>query len=299
MPSLIYIARISSFSEELAKTLRSAGCHVKSFKPGDITDDECLLAMTSEAVATAFCPDGQKVEPETPAAATLAGPDLNAQLGSQAAVWNSIKKAVATESQANRQLVAPVASPEGPNAALGVSLTPVGRQTVARPQERTAGQVPPAQVVPALSPDVSYPPRKIHATKEQVYRVFRSPLSTVVVLLVFSVVYRGLVRPARTAAPIGHAANYHARSDPASANLPMVLASPEPSAQQSTPLGTASVGPVKPTDGRALRHQSRSDSVAGDFTNRVALRAQGQATQQNPDLRHPPGSSIQKRIVVD
>ena len=150
-----------------------------------------------------------------------------------------------------------------------------------------------------MSPDVSYPPRKIHATKEQVYRVFRSPLSTVVVLLVFSVVYRGLVRPARTAAPIGHAANYHARSDPASANLPMVLASPEPSAQQSTPLGTASVGPVKPTDGRAQRHQSRNDSVAGDFTNRVALRAQGQATQQNPDLRHPPGSSIQKRIVVD
>ncbi len=116
MPSLIYIARISSFSEELAKTLRSAGCHVKSFKPGDITDDECLLAMTSEAVASAFCPDGQKVEPETPAAATLAGPDLNAQLGSQAAVWNSIKKAVATESQANRQLVAPVASAEEPKA---------------------------------------------------------------------------------------------------------------------------------------------------------------------------------------
>ena len=53
MPSLIYIARIRSLSEELTQSLRSAGCHVESFKPGDITQDECLLAMTPEAAEAA------------------------------------------------------------------------------------------------------------------------------------------------------------------------------------------------------------------------------------------------------
>ena len=54
MPSLIYIARIRSLSEELAQSLRSAGCHVQSFKSGDITQDECLLAMTPEAAEAAL-----------------------------------------------------------------------------------------------------------------------------------------------------------------------------------------------------------------------------------------------------
>ncbi len=299
MPSLIYIARISSLSEELAKTLRSAGCHVRSFKPGDITEDECLLAMTSEAVATTARADGQ-TGAETPGAAALAGPDVSEPLGSHAAVWNSIRKAVTAESQANRQPVAPVASTEEPNATVGVTLTRVERQEVSRPQDRAAGQIPPSSMIPVSSPDVSYPPRKIRATKEQVYRVFRNPLSTVVALLIFSVVYRGLVRPARTEVTIGHAANYHARSDPDSANLPMVLASPGQSAHRSAPLGPSSVRPLKPADDRVQRHLSGNGSVAGDFTNRLALRAQGQATaQQNPDLKHPPGRSIQKRVVVD
>jgi hypothetical protein len=299
MPSIIYIARLNSFSEELAKTLRSAGCYVKSFKPGDITEDECLLAMTSEAIATTVRPDGQTVEAETPGAATLATADVSAQLGSQAAVWNSIKKAVTAESQANRQFVVPVAPAEEPKATPGVTLTRVGRQVASRPQDPASGQIPPSQMIPVSSADVSYPPRKIRATKEQVYRVFRHPLSTVVALLLFSVVYRGLAHPARAEVTSGGAANYHARSDPDSANLPMVLASPGQSAHQSAPLGPSSVRPLKPADDRVQRHLSRNGSVAGDFTNRLALRAQGQATQQNPDLRHPPGSSIQKRIVVD
>lgn len=294
MPSIIYIARISSFSEELAKTLRSAGCYVKSFKPGDITEDECLLAMTSEAVATAVRPAGQTVEAETPGATTLVPADMSAQLGAQAAAWNSIKKAVTTESQANRQLVVPAASTEEPKATSGVTLTRV----VSRPQDPANGHIPPSQMIPVSSADASYSPGRIRGTKEQVYRVFRSPLSTVVALLLFSVVYRGLVP--RTEVTSGGAANYHARSNPDSANLPIVLASPRQSAHQSTPLlGPASVRPLKPADDRVQRHPSRNGPVAGDFANRLSLRAQGQATQQNPDLRHPAGSSIQKRIVVD
>ena len=50
MPSLIYIARIKRSSDELIQGLQAAGFHVESFKPGEITADECLLVMTSEAV---------------------------------------------------------------------------------------------------------------------------------------------------------------------------------------------------------------------------------------------------------
>ena len=295
MPSIIYIARISSFSEELAKTLRSAGCYVKSFKPGDITEDECLLAMTSEAVATAVRPAGQTVEAETPGATTLVPADMSAQLGAQAAAWNSIKKAVTTESQANRQLVVPAASTEEPKATSGVTLTRVSLKA-ARPSQRTYSTFTDD---PGFIGGRFLLSREDPGTKEQVYRVFRSPLSTVVALLLFSVVYRGLVP--RTEVTSGGAANYHARSNPDSANLPIVLASPGQSAHQSTPLlGPASVRPLKkPADDRVQRYPSRNGPVAGDFANRLSLRAQGQATQQNPDLRHPAGSSIQKRIVVD
>jgi hypothetical protein len=51
MPSLIYITRIQPLSAELAKALESSGVHVKSFGPGEITADECVLVMTSEAVS--------------------------------------------------------------------------------------------------------------------------------------------------------------------------------------------------------------------------------------------------------
>src|ERR1700694_1108269 len=56
MPSLLYIARITRFSEELAEELRSSGFHVKAFGPGEITADECWLVMTSEAVLASLQP---------------------------------------------------------------------------------------------------------------------------------------------------------------------------------------------------------------------------------------------------
>ena len=114
MPSFIYIARIKSLPEELAKSLRSAGCHVKSFKPGDITNDECLLVMTSEAVGATVRSERDTVETGIAFAGIPAAPDMNEQLGSQAAIWNSIKTAVSRESQAERERVAPLASTEEP-----------------------------------------------------------------------------------------------------------------------------------------------------------------------------------------
>src|SRR6266478_7648715 len=116
MPSLIYIARIKSLSEELVTSLRSAGCHVKSFKPGDITQDECLLVMTSEAVGATRDPQGHRAETGRTVDVTPAALDMNEQLGSQAATWNRIKTALTKESQAKREQVAAVAFTEQPEA---------------------------------------------------------------------------------------------------------------------------------------------------------------------------------------
>ena len=96
MPSLIYIARIKRSSDELAQGLQSAGFHVESFKPGEITTDECLLVMTSEAVDAKINPENSLIAPAHPAEMTREPggipplPNLNEQLGSQAAIWNRI-----------------------------------------------------------------------------------------------------------------------------------------------------------------------------------------------------------------
>ena len=103
MPSLVYIARIKNLPEELAKCLRSAGCHVKSFKPGDITQDECLLAMTAEAVGAGLhLQEGNAARVGGAFAGTPAAADMNEYLGSQAAIWSYIKTAV---SEASRRRV--------------------------------------------------------------------------------------------------------------------------------------------------------------------------------------------------
>src|ERR1700693_6153317 len=56
MPSLVYIARILNFSEELTERLKAAGFQVSSFGPGRITAGECLLVMTPEAAAAGLKP---------------------------------------------------------------------------------------------------------------------------------------------------------------------------------------------------------------------------------------------------
>ena len=54
MPSLIYITRVRPLSAQLARDFEAAGFHVKSFAPGEITADECLLVMTADAVPFGF-----------------------------------------------------------------------------------------------------------------------------------------------------------------------------------------------------------------------------------------------------
>lgn len=104
MPSLIYISRIIRSSEELAKGLQSAGFHVKSFASGEITADECLLVMTSEAVLTNLRPANVTPRNGNTAKARQESEDIpspsstNAHLESQTATWNRLKTAAAKES---------------------------------------------------------------------------------------------------------------------------------------------------------------------------------------------------------
>jgi len=305
MPSLIYIARIKSLSEELATALRSAGCHVKSFKPGDITHDECLLVMTSEAVGETPDPQGQRAETGRTVAGTPVAPDMNEQLGSQAATWSRIKTAVTKEFQAKREQVAAVASTEQPKATkLGFAPTEVGRRTVSKAQYRGSREIAliePSRIIAVSSAAVSRNLKNIRPTKERLYRVFRNPLSTVVAVLLLSVVYRGLMLPSRTGITILREANYDTRanSDSASSIL-KVSATPGQTAHRSIPpLTLSSAEPPPQAADRVQRHLSHDDYVAEDFTNRFGLHAQRSSTQQNPELKHPQGGSIAKRIVVD
>jgi hypothetical protein len=171
MASLIYIARIKNLHEELAKSLRSAGCHVKSFKPGDITQDECLLAMTAEAVGAALhLPEGDAAQVGRTFAGTPAAPDMNEHLGSQAAVWSCIKTAVTKESQAKGEPSAESSEqPEGIE--LGFPHPAVGRPA-STAQSRASGEIARnvvSSVIGVSSTDAPRSARNIRPTKEEFF----------------------------------------------------------------------------------------------------------------------------------
>jgi hypothetical protein len=298
MHSLIYVARIKTICEELAKSLRSAGCHVKSFKPGDITNDECLLAMTSEAVGAASRSEHDRVETGTAFAGIPAAPDINQQLGSQAAIWNSIKTAVSRECQAERERVVPLASTEES----GLTPPEVRRPAVSRSKGKKNGEIAraaPAQIVaPVTSAEASRTRRKIRPAREQFYRFFRNPLSTVVVLVLFSVIYRGVTRRSTAGITIRRGANYAARSDSDSASQLLNVAVPAGPAARRSPQTAQSSRSPQVVD-RGQRQLSPDDSVGEDFTHHLASRTPSELTQQNPELKHPQSGSMRKRIVLD
>lgn len=106
MPSLIYITRIQPLSAELAQALESSSVHVKSFGPGEITADECVLVMTSEAVSAglrssglgslrgAGGAEGTKSRGAPPLQ------EIQKHLGADAAIWDCIKAGGVSESAA-------------------------------------------------------------------------------------------------------------------------------------------------------------------------------------------------------
>ena len=122
MPSLIYITRIRPLPVELAQALASSGSYVKSFGPGEITADECILVMTSEAILTGLRVPGLaqgRAGAESPQSQATPPPhDVHKHFGAEAAVWSSIKAAEIVESAIGES-----AEPSG----LPSSLQTVGR----------------------------------------------------------------------------------------------------------------------------------------------------------------------------
>lgn len=275
MPSLIYIARIWSLSKELARSLRSAGCHVESFKPGDITQDECLLAMTPEAAHAALHPERLRTETGRNYAGAPA-PDMSQQIGSDAAVWDCLRAAVAKELRVNQEPVRPAGSTVDTKAMeSGFTAAEAARREVssepAKVNKLMARIEPPP--ISAVSPsEVPHYPKKSRLAIGRCRRVFRSPLSTVVAVLVFAVAYRGLL--SMTASPGRHA-------------------------DRSTSEFAFSAEPSHRAGQRVQKHVSVDAFMAEDFTNRVALRAPSNATQQNVGLKHPLRASTPKRVVVE
>jgi hypothetical protein len=279
MPSLIYIARIRSVSEELARSLRSAGCQVELFKPGDITQDECLLAMTPEAAV-----HPQRVMSETGRNhAGTPAPGISRQRRPDAAVWDCLKAAVAKELRVSRESVRPATSSVGTEAKeSGFVVAEAGRRDVLsgqgkvnQPQGKVNQPMAPTEPPPitaASSWEAPHDQKNGQLALEKCRRVFRSPLSTVAAVLAFAVVYRGL--PSMTASP-GRAA------DRASSALAV---SAEPSRREVE---------------RMQKQVSLDGFVAEDYTNHPALHAPSDVTQRNIDLRHLPRVSTPKRVVVD
>jgi hypothetical protein len=279
MPSLIYITRIRSLSEELAQNLRSAGCHVESFKPGAITRDECLLAMTPEAADAALHPERLRAEPSREHGGIPFAPDTNQQLGPEADVWNCLKALVAKEFSANREPVPQAA----PAVEIQIMAAEAGRPAVPSRQERASeriARIEPSPIVAVSSSEVSRYMKKIRPVIQlrpviqQCYRVFHSPLSTVVAVLVFAVLYRALVPPSATG-------------------------SSGRTSHRSTPVLTVSAEPSRRTVQRLQRHLYLESFVAEDFTNHFDPHPRSDATQNNSELRHPHRDSTRKRIVVD
>jgi hypothetical protein len=94
MSSLIYITRIQSPSAELAQALEASGVHVKSFGPGEITADECVLVMTADAVLAGLRRPGGESRGMPPLDA------IQKHLGADTATWNRIKADGVLESNA-------------------------------------------------------------------------------------------------------------------------------------------------------------------------------------------------------
>jgi hypothetical protein len=95
MSSLIYVTRIKPPSPAVTQALESSGFHVKSFGPGEITADECILVMSSEAALAGLramgMASGAAMGAQSHAAPSLQ--DIPKHLGVDAAIWNCIKAA--------------------------------------------------------------------------------------------------------------------------------------------------------------------------------------------------------------
>jgi len=283
MPSFVYIARITGLSEEQAQGLRSAGFHVKSFGPGEITADECLLVMTSEALLASLHPANSELAAGRAATtgAEFEGippiPEMNAYLGSQAAVWNIIKITAANESASG-----------GSRASRG---NPAAFKLSAPSQQRS-------RMGP--SPTSATLPGKVSGWRSRLWRI----MATIVTLLIVAVTllaHRVSILPS-TGDTAADATNQSTATD-CDSTYSAQAASGTPSQPTNRPHSTSltlSSTEASTVSAGGRRHPPGYDFVAEDFTNHFDVHMPSGATLQNPELKHNAQASTErKRVVVN
>ena len=311
MPSLIYITRIRPLSTELAQALESSGSHVKSFGPGEITADECILVMTSEAVLAGLRVPGLAAAQGRAGAQGLHSqaipplPDIRRQLGTEAAVWKSIKAAELRESTVGQSAAGSGLIPTVPAVAradndLGFVPSQAGSRVLATaPQTAslasqllTAGRekepashrkpgvpvlpVPftgtaPGQAATLLSKRTGLADR-IRSANGRHYRWFWQPAAVAALLLVLALVLLD-----------GRASILPSKAE---------VAATEPAPQGSIEPTASTHPPQTPKSGDGY--------VAEDYTTRFDRQGHPLTTLRIPDFRPEAQSRpIPKRIVVD
>jgi hypothetical protein len=317
MPSLIYITRIRPLPAELAQALASSGSHVKSFGPGEITADECILVMTSEAILAGLrvpglAPVNGRAGAHSPQSQATP-PHHDVHKRAEAAVWKSIKAAEVVESTVGKSAGAPGLGSSLPAAERGDDdLGSVPSQTaLLATAELNAGAVP-----------LALPARRESAGREKdqgsdhhpVAPLLPAPATGEVPMaavelsmlskktgltgLIFSVDgrrYSRFWRPAALAAAIlvlglvllaGRASIFSSKAE---------VAATAHEAQASTRPETSSNPPNLP---EATPHKSSNDFVAEDYTTRFELQGNRRTVPQTPDLRpEAQNRPIPKRVV--
>lgn len=274
MPSLIYITRIQPLPAELAQALASSGSHVKSFGPGEITADECIMVMTSEAVLAGLRVPGMPPasgRPGTQSAQSPATPlhDVCKHGGAEAALWKSIKAA---------ELVAPKNESADPH------VVPSAKET-----NRESDRSPGVSFLPVLSPQKA--PRAaiqlatllsqktglsnlIHSANGQRHRRFwpAAMAAALLILALLLLARRSSVLPSRAEV----------------ATTGQMPQAPDRPATSSNP----------PNLPEAPSRKSGNDFVAEDYTTRFELNGHRRTALQAPDLRpEARNRPVPKRIV--
>jgi hypothetical protein len=329
MPSLVYIARITRSSEELAQGLQSAGLHVKSFAPGEITGDECLLVMTSEAVlanqrsADAAPRAGHKTDTSQEVESAPSPSNMNAHLGSQTAICDKVKAAAAEESAASRQPASSIASKvELGRESLGFIPGNIRLQTLASSPGSEPLQPLPASLagLSAKTCSPSHPPPSLptdHRSRvspahtsaascakaarpdegRRLLTVPRYSLLWQTVAIATSMLLFAAIRPSTTDATT--------RGTDQSTRFAADSKEPTQSAsgRQSVTTSRTSKSPAAPSSTRAMKtagerqYQTDNGFVAEDFTNHFDPQAHSIATLQSSE-RNARDNVKSKRIVV-
>jgi hypothetical protein len=331
MPSLIYIARIARSSEELAQGLQSAGHHVRSFAPGEITDDECLLVMTSEAVLAGLQPAnaapgaGHMAETGEELEGVPPPPIMNAHLEAQAAIWNRLKTAAKESATGSRQPFSVASKVDSETEDFGFIPSEVGLRAHAASQKSTdvlQGSPVAQGGLSARTGNPSHPPPLLPAEGKsrtssaqtaaisrgkdlllggrsrlangQRYSLFWQTVAIAASMLIF-----GAIRPSTTT-PTAGGTNQSARFDSGSKELSQTVSGPRSRTTIQSTKSPVTRSPTKvPKAAGAQRHQSDDDFVAEDLTKHFDSNAHSIANLQNSDLKRSAQGGVKKRIVFN